>query len=148
MEWDEHQPEENDDQVESIFDFESHEIQSNSKSSKKKYLNQLVLSMILVPLVLLVIVLVAQRDHRKTVLKDPVGLTVIFAAGGFLGAIMVGAFAIKDYVEMQIAEGESVPFPIRLLFGMGMFSIMKIWLPAIFCMIIGAIMFMFWLEFG
>ena len=38
---------------------------------------------------------------------------------------------MKDVVQNRMAEGKPVGFPLKLLFGFGMMSLLLVWFPAI-----------------
>lgn len=56
---------------------------------------------------------------------------VIFAGAAVIGAAMGAALSFKDVVETRRVEGKPVAFPLKLLFGYGIWSLLLIWFPGI-----------------
>lgn len=74
----------------------------------------------------------ARSERRGGELEmDSTIVGIIFAGGAVLGAAMGAALSFKDVVETRRAEGKPVAFPLKLLFGYGIWSLLLIWFPGV-----------------
>jgi len=76
----------------------------------------------------------ALRANRKSGTELPAS-PAVFAAilGGcaIIGAVLGGLLSLKDVVQTRLAEGKAVTFPLKLLFGFGIWSLLLVWFPGV-----------------
>ena len=63
--------------------------------------------------------------------QNPFVIAAILAAFVVLGAAIGGALSLKDVVASRLAAGRPVAFPIKAMFGFGIWSLLLVWFPAI-----------------
>lgn len=71
-------------------------------------------------------------DIRTHPVSSAVGLLGVAVVGAVCGA----ALTVKDVVEARMEQEQSVPFPLRLLFGYGLKSLLLVWVPLAFFLVI------------
>jgi hypothetical protein len=74
------------------------------------------------------------KDHADEVAKHPAAIAIILSSSAIAGALLGGILSLKDVVQIRMAEGRPVAFPLKLLFGYGVWSVLFIWSPV---MIVG-----------
>lgn len=70
--------------------------------------------------------------------EDPTMLALILGLAAAVGAVLGALLSLKDVVQARLADNQPVAFPFRLMFGMGIRSLLVVWVPvAIVLTIIG-----------
>ncbi len=79
------------------------------------------------------VVVLGLRAKRRGGLElpSPAIIAVILASSTLVGAVLGGLLTMKDVVQSRMAEGKPVGFPLKLLFGFGMMSLLFVWFPGI-----------------
>ncbi len=70
----------------------------------------------------------ATRNSSSGPFSDSATLAMILIGSSAVGAFLGAALSMKDVVDRRRANGQPVAFPLRLLFGFGIFSIFA-WIP-------------------
>ena len=60
---------------------------------------------------------------------DPSVFAAILAGCAVLGVFLGAALSLKDVVHARLVEGKPVAFPIKALFGFGVWSLLLVWFP-------------------
>ncbi len=60
---------------------------------------------------------------------DPATVSAILFGATLVGALVGSALVLKDIVCRRKSEGLHVSFPLRLMFGFGIFSLLFVWVP-------------------
>lgn len=80
-------------------------------------------------------------DIREHPIASTVGMLCVAVVGGFLSA----ALTFKDVVSERMANGQHVPLPLKLLFGYGMKSLLLVWVPLVFILVI-VVPMLYWIA--
>lgn len=80
-----------------------------------------------------VVTLMALRSKRRGGMElpeSPVVIAAVIGGAAIVGAVLGGLLSMKDVVQNRLAAGKPVAFPLKLLFGFGMWSLLLVWFPA------------------
>lgn len=83
------------------------------------------------PLAVVVLVLRSKRRGSIALPDDPAILAIALAGCAMVGAGLGGLLSLKDVVQTLLADGKPVLFPLKLLFGFGIWSLLLVWFPGI-----------------
>lgn len=78
------------------------------------------------------VALIALRSKRRGGMElpeSPVVIAAVLGSCAIVGAVLGGLLSMKDVVQNRLADGKPVAFPLKLLFGFGMWSLLLIWFP-------------------
>lgn len=81
------------------------------------------------------ILTLSRQDDELSVATQAIVLVGMALLGGLLGATL----SLKDLIERRHQEGRSTPFVLRLLFGMGIVSLLLVWVPLVFLVTIATL---------
>ncbi len=81
--------------------------------------------------VAIVAVRVMVATYGKDASFNPMIALAIASGSAFVGACLGGLLAAKDRVAERMLEGQAVAFPLRMLFGYGLWSLLAVWFPII-----------------
>ena len=81
------------------------------------------------PIAVIIMALRAKRRGGLTLPDSPVVIAAVLGSCAIVGAVLGGLLSMKDVVQTRLADGKPVAFPLRLLFGFGMWSLLLIWFP-------------------
>ena len=82
-----------------------------------------------VPIATVVYGIRAARKSGSRIPSDPVTISMTLFGAAAVGALVGSALVMKDIVHRRQREGRHVSFPLRLLFGFGMVSVLLVWVP-------------------
>jgi len=83
------------------------------------------------PLAVVLLVLRSKRRGNITLPDDPVIIAIALAGCAMVGGGLGGLLSLKDVVQTRLADGKPVSFPLKLLFGFGIWSLLLVWFPGI-----------------
>lgn len=83
------------------------------------------------PIAVVMLVLRSKRRGNTTLPDDPVIIAVAIAGCAIVGGGLGGLLSLKDVVQTRLADGKPVSFPLKLLFGFGIWSLLLVWFPGI-----------------
>ena len=88
-------------------------------------------SAVATPVIVLVGIARAGRGGGITLPQN--GMTYVGILGGsvVLGAFLGGLLSLKDVVQDRLSSRKPVPFPLKLLFGFGIWSLLLVWFPGV-----------------
>ncbi len=89
------------------------------------------------PIIVVVLVLRGATRSQVPLPDDPVIIVLALAVCTVIGAGLGGLLAMKDFVEARKSAGRPVWFPLRLLFGFGIWSLLFVWFPAMLMLGLG-----------
>ena len=83
------------------------------------------------PLAVVVLVLRSKRRGSVALPDDPAIIAIAPLDAAVVGAGLGGLLSLKDVVQTRLADGKPVSFPLKLLFGFGIWSLLLVWFPGI-----------------
>ncbi len=83
------------------------------------------------PLAVAMLVLRSKRRGNVTLPDDPAIIAIALVALAVVGGGLGGLLSMKDVVQTRLANGKPVSFPLKLLFGFGLWSLLLVWFPGI-----------------
>ncbi|MEZ6125856.1 MAG: hypothetical protein R3C49_22240 [Planctomycetaceae bacterium] len=86
---------------------------------------------VVTPIAVVVIALRSKRRGGVDLPHDPAVIGISLAGCSVVGAVLGGLLSLKDVVQTRLADGKPVSFPLRLLFGFGIWSLLLVWFPGI-----------------
>lgn len=86
---------------------------------------------IVTPLAVVMLVLRSKRRGNTTLPDDPIIIAVAIAGCAIVGGGLGGLLSLKDVVQTRLADGKPVSYPLKLLFGFGIWSLLLVWLPGV-----------------
>lgn len=92
---------------------------------------KIVVGAVATPILVLVCGLRANRRGGTGFPNDPIIIAAIFGGSAIVGAVLGAALSLKDVVQSRLADGKPVAFPLRALFGFGIWSLLLVWVPGI-----------------
>lgn len=95
------------------------------------------------PIAIVVFGFKAMRKNQADMPQDLGMIAAILGGGSIVGGILGGLLTAKDVVQNRTEAGKPVPFPLKLLFGFGIWSLLFVWVPGIMVTVffVGAILF-------
>lgn len=85
-----------------------------------------------------IVAAVANRARRRGGVEfssDPVMIAVLLMGCALLGAVLGGLLSMKDVVQARLAAGKPVAFPLKVLFGFGIWSLVLVWSPLVIVLV-------------
>jgi hypothetical protein len=76
-----------------------------------------------------ILILVIDRQEDELSVATQV---MVFAGMTVVGGLLGGTLSLKDLVERRHRAGRPTPLLLRLLFGMGIVSLLLVWVPFVF----------------
>ena len=73
----------------------------------------------------------ASRRGGTELPENSAVIAAILSGCAVIGAILGGLLSLKDVVQTRLAVGKPVAFPLKLLFGFGIWSLLLVWFPGI-----------------
>ena len=89
-------------------------------------------ALVLTCLALMMVMRVAEEQDPDY--ASPVILVVVGLLAAITGALLGLALSLKDVVASRLQAGQKVAFPLRLMFGMGVVSLLLVWVPLVIVM--------------
>lgn len=84
------------------------------------------------PLVVMAGLAKMQRRGHVTLDNEPTTLAMIVGLSALAGVFLGSSLILKDIVDYRIDRNEPVPFLLEIFFGMGLISLLAVWVPLAF----------------
>ena len=84
------------------------------------------------PLLVLAFLRKQERRGGDNALEDPKTLILTLGLSALVGAFLGASLTLKDVVNERVNRNEPVPFLLEIFFGMGIISVLAVWVPLAF----------------